>query len=144
MKLTVERRWRKPDYTIGILYIDGQRFCEILEDAVRPDKIYGKTAIPAGTYKIDMDTVSAKFKNRKWAVPYDGKLPRLLDVPGYSGVLIHPGNRPEDTDGCLLPGNNRAKGMVLDSQIRFHQLMKEYLIPAHRAGDEILIEIINR
>ena len=143
MKLTVERRYRKPDYTIGILKIDGSYFCEILEDAVRPEKIYGKTAIPAGKYIIDMDTVSARFKNRKWAKPYDGKLPRLLNVPGYSGVLIHPGNRPEDTDGCLLPGNNRAKGMVLDSQVRFHQLMKEYLIPAHNAGDEISIELIN-
>lgn len=143
MKLTDERRWPRADYTIGVLFINGDRFCEILEDPIRDKKIKGVTAIPAGTYKIDMETVSPRFKNRAWAVPYKGKLPRLLDVPGYEGVLIHPGNTAADTDGCLLPGNNREKGKVLDSQTRFHQLMKEFLLPAHQAGEEIEIEIIN-
>ena len=143
MKLTVERRWPRAEYTIGIMFINGDRFCEILEDPIRDKKIKGVTAIPVGTYKIDMETVSPRFKNRAWAVPYKGKLPRLLDVPGYEGVLIHPGNTAADTDGCLLPGNNREKGKVLDSQTRFHQLMKEFLLPAHQAGEEIEIEIIN-
>ena len=143
MKLTVERRWPRAEYTIDVLFINGDRFCEILEDPIRDKKIKGVTAIPAGTYKIDMETVSPRFKNRAWAVPYKGKLPRLLDVPGYEGVLIHPGNTAADTDGCLLPGNNREKGKVLDSQTRFHQLMKEFLLPAHQAGEEIEIEIIN-
>lgn len=141
MKLLVDRRWKKAEYTIGILYVDGQRFCEVLEDAVREKKIKGKTAIPAGTYAIDMETVSPKFKNRSWAKPYNGKIPRLLNVPNFDGVLIHPGNFATDTDGCLLPGNNRVKGAVLDSQIRFHQLMREFLLPAHKAGEEITIEI---
>lgn len=143
MKLINERRWPKADYTIGVLYINGDRFCEILEDPVRDKKMKGKTAIPAGTYVVDMETVSPRFKNRAWAKPYDGKIPRLLDVPGFEGVLIHPGNTAADTEGCLLPGNNREKGKVLDSQIRFHQLMKEFLLPAHKAGEEIVIEIIN-
>lgn len=142
MKLTIERRWKKADYTIGILYIDGDRFCETLEDAVRDKKIYGKTAIPAGTYDIDMETISPRFRDRAWAKPYGGKLPRLLNVPDFTGVLIHVGNTQYDTEGCILVGNNRLKGKVLDSATRFHQLMRDFLIPAHKAGEPITIEII--
>lgn len=142
MELRVERRWKKEGYTIGILYINGVRFCETLEDTVRPNgvKIYGKTAIPAGRYRITMDIVSAKFRNRSWAKPYNGKLPRLLNVPNFEGVLIHVGNRPEDTLGCILVGNNRAKGMVLDSTQRFKELMFK-LILANQSGEEIWITI---
>lgn len=142
MELRVERRWKKEGYTIGILYINGVRFCETLEDTVRPNgvKIYGKTAIPAGRYRITMDIVSDKFRNRSWARPYNGKLPRLLNVPNFEGVLIHVGNRPEDTLGCILVGNNRVKGMVLDSTQRFKELM-DILIPANNAGEEIWITI---
>ena len=142
MELRVERRWKKEGYTIGILYINGVRFCETLEDTVRPNgvKIYGKTAIPAGRYRITMDIVSDKFRNRSWARPYNGKLPRLLNVPNFEGVLIHVGNRPEDTLGCILVGNNRAKGMVLDSIRRFKELM-DILIPANQSGEEIWITI---
>ena len=88
-------------------------------------KVYGKTAIPTGTYKVDMNTVSPKFKDRTWAKPYSGKLPRLLDVKGYSGVLIHVGNKPEDTLGCLLVGENKVKGQVINSTAAFNRLMTE-------------------
>ena len=137
------RRWPKSEYTIGVLSIHGTRICETMEDPIRDKKIKGKTAIPAGTYKIDMETVSPRFKERSWAKPYDGKLPRLLNVPGFDGVLIHPGNTAADTDGCILPGRNKVKGKVVESVNTFHTLMKEYLLPAHRAGQEIEIEIIN-
>jgi hypothetical protein len=62
------------------------------EDEIKSKKIYGETAVPTGTYKIDMSTVSPKFKNRSWARPYEGKVPRLINVKGFDGVLIHPGN----------------------------------------------------
>jgi len=93
MKLIVERKWRKEDYTIGILYVNGVRLCNTLEDAVRPEKIYGKTAIPAGTYRVLMNTVSPKFEGRAWSKPYGGIVPRLRNVPNFQGVLIH----------CLTP-----------------------------------------
>lgn len=142
MELRVERRWKKEGYTIGILYINGVRFCETLEDTVRPNgvKIYGKTAIPAGRYRITMDIVSDKFRNRSWARPYNGKLPRLLNVPNFEGVLIHVGNRPEDTLGCILVGNNRVRGMVLDSTQRLKELIFK-LILANQSGEEIWITI---
>jgi hypothetical protein len=108
MKLTLKRNFTGADYTIGKLYIDGHYFCDTLEDTVRPngEKIKGKTAIPAGDYKV-IKSYSPRFKKI---------LPEILDVPGFSGVRIHAGNTAKDTDGCLLLGLNKTKGAVLDSQ----------------------------
>ena len=117
------------------MYIDGQYICDTLEDAdrglnqnmslkeINNKKVYGETAVPTGTYKVDMNTVSPKFKSRIWAKPYGGKLPRLVLVPGYDGVLIHPGNKAEDTLGCILVGENKAVGQVLNSQVTFKKIM---------------------
>lgn len=139
MELRVKRVALKSDYTIGRLYVNGEYVCDTLEDAVRDTKIYGKTAIPCGTYKITMDVVSPKFKDRSWAKPYDGKLPRLIDVPNYEGVLIHVGNTAEDTSGCLLVGQNRAVGKLVNSTQTFMSLMEKHLIPAKNRGEEITI-----
>ena len=97
------------------------------EDDIKKKKIYGQTAIPTGTYKIDMGTVSPKFKNRSWAKPYSGKLPRLVNVPGFDGVLIHPGNQSSDTSGCLLVGKNDVVGKVTNSVHYFNKIMTELL-----------------
>ena len=135
MEILVKRIAKKPKYTIGKLYIDEQYICDTLEDTdrglnqnmsleeIKKKKVYGETAIPAGTYKVDMNTVSPKFKSRTWAKPYGGKLPRLVLVPGYDGVLIHPGNKAEDTLGCILVGENKAVGQVLNSQVTFKKIM---------------------
>ena len=139
MKILVKRIAKKNLYTIGKLYIDGTYFCDVLEDTDRglqqsmklseilSKKVPNKTAIPTGTYQIVMNIVSPKFKDRSWAKPYGGKLPRLLNVPGFDGVLIHPGNNQDDTSGCLLVGKNKAVGKVLDSQNTFKALMKQLL-----------------
>lgn len=135
MEILVKRIAKKSKYTIGKMYIDGQYICDTLEDAdrglnqnmslkeINNKKVYGETAIPTGTYKVDMNTVSPKFKSRTWAKPYGGKLPRLVSVPGYDGVLIHPGNKAEDTLGCILVGENKAIGQVLNSQTTFKRVM---------------------
>lgn len=108
MKLTLKRNFKGADYTIGKLYIDGHYFCDTLEDTVRPanKKISGKTAIPAGNYKV-IKSYSPRFKKI---------LPEILNVPNFTGVRIHAGNTPKDTDGCVLLGLNKTKGAVLDSQ----------------------------
>lgn len=141
MKIKVKRIAKKATYTIGKLYVDEKYVCDTLEDAVRDKKIYGKTAIPSGTYKITMDVVSPRFKNRAWAKPYGGKIPRLIDVPNYEGVLIHVGNTTDDTSGCLLVGKNTIVGMVADSTNTFKKLMDNYLIPAKKRGENITITI---
>lgn len=153
MELRLDRKYKKQSYTIGNLYIDGEYFSNTLEDTDRGidssmspaditrKKIYGKTAIPTGTYQIDMNTVSPKFKDRSWAKIYGGKIPRLLVVPGFDGVLIHPGNTASDTLGCILVGRNTIVGRVTDSTATFHNLMKK-LLDAKAKGESISIIIV--
>ena len=108
MNVEVKRIFKGNEYTIGKLYIDGAYFCDTLEDTVRPNgqKINGKTAIPAGTYKV-RKTMSPRFKTI---------LPEILNVPNFTGVRIHSGNTAKDTEGCLLLGLNKSKGAVLNSK----------------------------
>lgn len=120
MEILVQRIAKRDDYTIGRLFVDGKYVCDTLEDKVREPgvKVAGKTAIPAGRYRVIVN-VSPKFGR---------ELPRLLGVPGFEGILIHRGNTPEDTAGCILVGENRAKGKVLNStpyELRLVQMVKE-------------------
>lgn len=153
MELKVKRKAFEKDYTIGDLFVDGKFVSNTLEDCdrgltqdmpleeIKAKKVYGKTAIPKGTYEIDMNTVSPKFKDRSWAKPYGGKLPRLIGVKGFDGVLVHVGNSASDSSGCLLVGKNSIKGMVTDSTRNFHTLMSKYLLPARFKGEHITITI---
>ena len=153
MEIKVKRIAKKATYTIGKLYVDGTYACDTIEDKdrgltddmplelIKTKKVYGKTAIPTGTYKLDMNTVSPKFKDRSWAKPYGGKVPRLLNVKGFEGVLLHVGNSDKDSSGCLLVGKNTVVGMVTDSTNTFKKLMDNYLIPAKKRGENITITI---
>ena len=137
MQLVLERKWKKSNYTIGILSIDGKRFCETLEDVdrslnssmtveqIKAIKKPNETAIPTGTYEINLDTFSPKFGNKSFYKKIcNGKLPRILNVKGFDGVLIHCGNTNLDTSGCVLVGRNLEKGKVLKSQETFEKLYK--------------------
>lgn len=152
MNITIKRIFKGDKYAIGKLYVNGIYECDTLEDTdrgltqdmplseIQSKKLYGETAIPTGTYKIDMNTVSPKFKDRSWAKFCGGKLPRLIDVPGYSGVLIHVGNKPADTLGCILVGDNKIKGQVINSTSTFQELYS-LMLKAKVAGEEITITI---
>ena len=154
MQLTLTRIATNSRYTIGRLQINGQYLMDILEPAdrgltsdmplnkLKRLKVKGKTAIPTGGYRIDMTTVSTRFKYRSWARPYGGILPRLLNVPFFSGVLIHVGNDENDTEGCLLTGYNKRKGQVVDSVKAFNLLMRDYLLKAVERGEEIWIDVV--
>lgn len=142
MKLELMRKWKKDTYTIGQLYVDGKYFCDTLEDKdrglkqtmsltdIRLKKVREQTAIPEGTYEIDMDTPSPKFSDMSrysYAKICNAKMPRLKNVPGYDGILIHPGNTALETEGCILVGKNKAKGKVLESAAtwtRLYELMR--------------------
>ena len=117
MKLELTRIALRDTYTIGKLYVDGVYFCDTLEDKVRDinkngifdngeTKVQGKTAIPYGKYEV-VWTYSPRFKRYT---------PRLLNVKSFAGVLIHAGNSHEDTDGCILLGQNKVTGKVINSK----------------------------
>jgi hypothetical protein len=117
MELRLQRRFLGKDYTIGSLYVDGEYFCDTLEDTdrgltqempleeIRRIKIPHETAIPTGVYQVIVNMSPAKKR----------MLPRLLDVPGFSGILIHRGNTKSDSSGCILVGENKVKGKVINS-----------------------------
>lgn len=115
MELTLKRTWLTPRSTIGELSVDGVFECFILEDRYRPPpevKVPRETCIPCGRYEVQV-TYSPRFQR---------PLPLLLDVPGFKGVRIHPGNKAADTEGCLLPGLHRGTDTVLQSRVAFDGL----------------------
>lgn len=152
MKLKVWRKWPKTGYCIGIFYVSGARLSNSLEDEdrglvqtmptgkINQVKVYGKTAIPKGTYKVVL-SVSPKFKNRAWAKKYGGLVPEIVGVKGYSGIRIHPANSAEELLGCVAPGDNTVVGKVTNSTKRYYELMDK-LIPAWEKGEEITIDIV--
>ena len=150
MELVLKRIAFRPQYTIGKLYIDNEYFCDTLEDydrgltsemstkEIRDIKIMHQTAIPYGKYQLSMDIVSSKYSDRE---PYrtvcKGKLPRLIGVPGYDGILIHIGNSAEDTSGCILVGENKLVGKVINSTSTWKNLYNKLKF----TDDDITIEI---
>ena len=142
MKLLLKRRYFGESYTIGTLFIDGVRFCDTLEDRNRDadrdgqfndseTKVKHPTAIPFGTYRIIVNK-SPRFGRF---------LPRLLDVPDFDGVLIHRGNTSKDTSGCILVGENKVKGKVINSTPYEVELVKRCQY-ALRNKETITIEIV--
>lgn len=153
MKLIVDRKWKKQSYTISNLTIDGKWFCNVLEDAdrglddsmsiakIRELKKPSITAIPKGTYEITLDVISPKYcTNSFYKQVCNGKVPRLLNVKGFEGILIHAGNTDKDSAGCLLVGINLERGKVLKSQETFRKLYK-MLSEAKLRGEYIQITI---
>jgi hypothetical protein len=109
-----------PDVTIGDLTIGGKHVCWVLEDPVRETtdsvaswKIAGQTAIPFGRYKIE----------RTWSPHFGRTLPQLMNVPGFEGIRIHPGNTTADTEGCLLPGLDRLPKSVGSSVLAYREIL---------------------
>ena len=154
MKIRVERKWPKPTYTIGRFYIDGIFYCNTLEDAdrglkqtdsldyIRSRKVANETAIPKGTYKVAMNVTSPKYAASSWYWSLcQGKVPRLLNVPGFDGILIHTGNNPLQTSGCLLVGKNTKVGQLTESKDTFKKIYK-LMKSAYDKGEEITIEIV--
>lgn len=142
MNILLKRRYLDSQYTIGSLFINGEYLCDTIEDVVRDlnrdgdledqdeDKVYGETAIPYGTYQVVL-TMSPKFKR---------VLPLLLDVKHFTGIRIHRGNTAKDSHGCILPGENKVKGKVINStkyELELVRLMKI----ATKVGHEIKIDI---
>lgn len=142
MKLEIDRKYKKDKYTIGNLYIDGKWFCNTLEDTdrgLRQDmttkeilaiKIPAQTAIPTGKYEV-LVTYSPKYKKA---------MPLVNNVKGYAGIRIHSGNTDKDTEGCILVGENKEKGKVLNSRVTFNKLF-QIIQKAYDKKEKITLEI---
>lgn len=154
MELKVDRKWKKDTYTIGNLYVNGKLFCNTLEDkdrglkqtdpiaVIKSKKVYGETAIPTGKYIVAMNIISPKYSVVSWYKSLcGGKMPRLMNVPGFDGILIHPGNSALDSFGCVLVGKNTIKGKLTDSKNWFKKLYQE-MKKASDKGEIITLTII--
>ena len=154
MNIYIRRNAKRETYTIGALEIAGKRICDTLEDkdrgltdrqpedVIKRIKVHGETAIPTGTYRVDMDSVSPRFGSVAFYKQVcGGKLPRLVGVKGFVGVLVHAGNTAADTHGCILVGENKQVGTVLNSRATFEKLYK-MMREAQKRGEEIMVTIV--
>lgn len=136
-KVELHRAALRKHYTIGHLYVDGVYVCDTIEDTdrgltqddtiadIEAVKVKSETAIPKGTYRVTLKVVSPKFGKKDYYKNFcGGKLPRLLDVPGFDGILIHRGNNQNDSAGCIIVGYNKVVGQVVNSQSAFEKLYK--------------------
>ena len=156
MKLLLERIYTCKTYTIGHLYLidNGEKkyLMDTIEDCdrnlsddmsleeIKKLKKYCETAIPTGTYNITMNVKSPSYSQKTYYKNYcNGYLPRLLNVKGFDGILMHRGSNAEHSCGCLILGYNKIKGGVTNSQQAFEMLMEDYLLP--NKNNEIIIEI---
>lgn len=138
LKLELIRRILTLKSTSSDLYINGVFECHVLEDTdrkltssmpldeIKRIKVFGETAIPYGTYKVIISK-STRFQKM---------FPEILEVPGYSGVRIHAGNFPKDTEGCLLVGTTLFKDEIRNSKIALSNLMAKL-----EKADSISIDI---
>lgn len=152
MKLTIKRTALRSSYTLGKLYIDGQFFCSTLEDLdrgltqdmplnlIKSLKIPGETAIPKGTYKVTLDVVSPKFSKYPFYMKVcEGKLPRLIDVKGYEGVLIHVADgikRDALLQGCIGIGNLSSEEYLINGKQVFTEFYNRI------KGNDVELEIL--
>lgn len=139
MKITLKRIAKKDTYTIGKLYIDDIYFCDTLEDKDRclnsdmseeeiiKIKVKGETAIPTGIYNISI-TYSHKFKR---------DMPLIENVKGFAGIRIHAGNTDKDSEGCILVGENKVIGKLINSRNTYNKLFNRLV----REKNKITIEI---
>ncbi len=131
MLMILQRSPSADGATVGELTIDGEHQCYTCEDVVRHGpKVPGETAIPAGRYRVVVT-----FSNR-----FQRLLPLLVDVEGFEGVRIHPGNTAADTEGCILPGLLRQSNSVGQSRMAFEPLMAK-IVAATQDGGEVWIDV---
>ena len=145
--LKLIRRAHTSESTYGSLYLNGVYLCKTLEDAPRPEKIYGRTRIPAGKYALALRKEGgfhARYSER-WPDMHNGMV-HLLDVPNYEWILLHVGNTHRDTHGCILVGSSVATDAdghywVTSSRVTYKRVYPQ--IADYIAGGDAWIEIVD-
>lgn len=139
LQVLLTRNWRKDTYTIGRIYVNGNFFCNSLEDkdrgliqgmpleTLKKMKIQDQTAIPVGTYRLRV-TMSPKFKR---------ELIEVVDVPAFTGIRFHRGVNENHTSGCVLTGLNKIKGGLVDGAKYEEEITKMV-----KAADEAWLTVV--
>lgn len=131
MKLTLVRDTFTDKSTTGKLFIDDVFECYVLEDVVRDGpKVYGKTAIPEGTYELTID----------YSPKYDRPMMHILSVPNFEGIRIHSGNVADDSLGCILTGRIRRQNWVGESKLALAPLFRKVQAEVNN-HDKVTIEV---
>jgi hypothetical protein len=132
MNLRLIRNDFQAERTMGILLIDGVEECYTLEDIVREgEKVYGKTAIPYGNYKIVID----------FSPHFGMPMMHLLDVPMFDGIRIHPGTTEADTLGCILVGHTKDKIKIGASGLGYAWVLAK-VYHTLQSGEEVWIDVV--
>lgn len=154
---TTKGNGTSPGYTISHIYINGEYVCDAVEDydrgldqgmtlaEIRKRKVYKQTAIPTGTYELTMDIISQKFSQMAYYKNFcKGRMPRLLNVKGYDGILIHCGSNANSSAGCVIVGLNTVKGCVTNSKAVWEKLMRQYFLPAWKLDEKVTYTITRK
>lgn len=126
MDIKLLRFSQKKDATTGLLFVDNTFQCFTLEDVHRDVKVAGKTRIHAGRYKISLanwGNINDRYL-KKFGEDFHKGLLILHDVPNFTGILIHMGNTPEHTEGCILVGStsNTELGTITSSEDAYRRI----------------------
>ena len=155
MNILIRRIYNCPTYCISHIYIDDSYICDAIEDTdrmldesmsieqIRSIKVQNLTAIPTGTYNILMNVVSPKYSKKEYykKLCHGGRVPRFEYVKGFTGVLLHCGNTADDSSGCIILGQNKVKGKVINSRMCFEQFYHK-LYTAYLIGEKITCKIV--
>lgn len=154
---TTKGNGTSPGYTISHIYINGEYVCDAVEDydrgldqsmtlaEIKKRKVYKQTAIPTGTYELTMDIISPKFSQMAYYKNFcKGRMPRLLKVKGYDGILIHCGANANSSAGCVIVGLNTVKGCVTSSKAIWEKLMRQYFLPAWKLDEKVTYTITRK
>lgn len=134
MKIVIKRDMKGNTYTAGKMYVDGRHFADTLEpraiDWIKEQKTMNKTAIPEGTYKLEM-RYSTKFKTQ---------MPFVLNVPHFDGIMLHVGNSVRDSRGCILVGTRTYPSVLTQSRDAVNRLI---LLMEEHKGESVTLTVEN-
>ena len=134
MKIEIKRDIKGNTYTAGKMYVDGRHFADTLEpraiDWSKEEKTLGKTAIPEGTYKVEM-RYSTKFKTQ---------MPYVQNVPHFDGIMLHVGNSVRDSRGCILIGTRTYPSVLTHSREAVNRLI---LLMEEHKGESVTLTVEN-
>lgn len=143
MKLILLREESRNEFTPGELLLNGTHFCWTLEDQIREVKgvspvewkVFGKTAIPEGTYRVILN----------WSNRFKRQMIEILNVPGFAGIRIHNGQTEKNTDGCILVHYKRAEDLRLKDYDKTAMYdIETAVLKALTGKEQISIEIRNK